>query len=122
MARRVCKRWVRRCRRRRQKDDFLNRYDFAYTGRDTRNTVMKGVKNLAPKLMKQFPDQVNSVVQQKIQQIIDQDGQTVEKIALKTIRCAIENVYQTPFRLLVKFGKRKLNQLKQKVNKGLKSI
>ena len=50
---------------------------------------MKGVKDLGPKLMKQFPDQVNSVVQQRIQQIIDQDGQKVEKIALKIIRGAI---------------------------------
>ena len=37
--------------RRRQRGGFLNRYNFAYAGRDTVNTVMKGLDNLAPKLI-----------------------------------------------------------------------
>lgn len=34
-----------------QRDRFLNRYDFAYAGRDTVNQAMKGQDNLAPKLI-----------------------------------------------------------------------
>ena len=30
---------------------FLNRYDFAYAGRDTVNQVMKGLDSLTPKLL-----------------------------------------------------------------------
>ena len=56
---------------------------------------MKDVENLAPKLMTQFSDQVNSVAQQRIQQIIDRGGQKVEKIVPKIIRDAIEYVQIT---------------------------
>ena len=124
MFRRVRKRQIRRRRRRKQRGGFLNRYDFAYAGRDTVNTAMKNAERITPQIMKQFSDQVNQVAknsgQQRVQQIIDQGGQKVEKLAPKIIRDAIEDVYQTPFRLLGIFGKKKLNQLKQKVNKGIK--
>ena len=35
-----------------QSDDFLNRYDFAYTGRDMVNTAMRGLSSIAPRLIK----------------------------------------------------------------------
>ena len=40
-------------KRRRQTGGFLNRYDFAYTGRDTINQVGK----IAPEIIKQAPGQ-----------------------------------------------------------------
>ena len=107
MVRRVRKRQIQRCRRRKQRGGFLNGYDFAYAGTDTANTAMKNVERIPPELMKQLSDQVNQVAQQRIQLIIDQGGQKVEKLAPKIIRGTIENVYQTPFRLLGTFGKKK---------------
>ena len=75
---------------------------------------MKNVERIAPGLMKQYSSEVNNVAQQRIQQIFDQGGQKIEKIAPKIIRAAIEDVYQTPFTFLGTFGKKKLNKLKQK--------
>ena len=37
--------------RRKQRGGFLKRYDFAYAGRDTVNQAVKGLDNLAPKLI-----------------------------------------------------------------------
>ena len=82
MVKRVCKRQFRRRRGYCQRGGFLNRYDFAYTGRDTINTAMKNVEKIASGLMKQFSSEVNYVTQQRIQQILDQGGQ---KIAPKII-------------------------------------
>ena len=67
MVRRVRKKQVRRRKRRCQGGGFLNRYDFAYAGRDTVNTAMKNVERIAPGLMKQFSSKVNNVAQQRIQ-------------------------------------------------------
>ena len=53
---------------------------------------MENVERIAPGLMKQFSDQVNNVAQQRIQQILDQGGQKIEKIAPKIIPGAIEDV------------------------------
>ena len=122
MVRSVRKKQTMTCKRRRKTGGFLYRYDFAFVSRNTVNTAMKGVENLRRKLMKQFSNEVNRISQQRIQQIIDQGGQNVEKIAPKIIRSAIEEVYQTPFRLLGSYRKPKLNQLKRNVDKGLKSI
>ena len=54
--------------------------------------------------MKQLTDQVNNVTQQRIEQIINQSSREIERVAPKIICGAIENVYQTPFRLLGNFG------------------
>ena len=75
---------------------------------------MKNVERIAPGLMKQFSSEVSNVAQQIIHQILDQGGQKTEKTAPKIIRDAIVDVYQTPFRLLGTFGKKKINQIKQK--------
>ena len=37
--------------RRKHRGGFLNRYDFAYAGRDIVNQAMKGLDTLAPKLI-----------------------------------------------------------------------
>ena len=54
-----------RCRRL-QTDGFLNRYDFAYAGRDTVNQVGK----IAPNIIKQATGEVNKIAQQRIDQAI----------------------------------------------------
>ena len=62
------KRYKRRQRR------FLNRYDFAYAGRDTVNQTMKVLDTLAPKMIKQTMGQINQIAQRRIQQVINQGG------------------------------------------------
>ena len=80
---------------------FLSRYDFAYAGRDTVNQVGK----IAPGLIENASSEINSIVQQIINEIISQGGNEIERVPPNILRGAIEDVYQTPFRLLQKFGK-----------------
>ena len=97
--------------KRTQRGGFLNRYDFAYAGRDTVNQVGK----IAPGLIKNDSNEINNVAQQKINQIISQGEKEVERVLPKILRGVIEDVYQTPFRLLENFGKQQLNRLKNKI-------
>ena len=64
--------------------------------------------------------ELNKITEQRVQQLLNQDEQTLQNVGPKLIRGAIEDVYQTPFRLLGKFGKKKFTELKQKINKRLK--
>ena len=99
--------------RRKQVGGFLNRYDFAYTGRDTVNQVGK----IAPGIINKATSDINKIVQQRIDQAIKTGGAEVERIAPKIIRGAIEDVYKTPFRLLGNFGKKQLQKIKSKLFK-----
>ena len=76
---------------------------------------MKGLDALAPKIIKQATGQVDQIAQRRIQQIISQGGQQVEKIAPKIIKGAIEEVYKKPFRLLGRFGKKQLYRIGRKI-------
>ena len=78
----------------------MNRYDFAYAGRDVVNQAAK----VAPVVIKSASNEINNVAKQRIDQIISQDGKEIECV-----------VYQTPFRLLGNFGKQQLNKLKRKI-------
>ena len=50
-----------------------------------------------------------------INQIISQAGKEVERVLPKILRGAIEDVCQTPFRLLANFGKQQFNKIKTKM-------
>ena len=52
------------------------------------------------------------MAQQRINQVISQGGKEIERVLPKILREAIEDVYQTPFRLLRKFGKQQLQRIK----------
>ena len=47
---------------------------------------MKGLDVIAPKIIKQAAFQIDQIVQRRMQQIINQGGQQVEKTAPKIIR------------------------------------
>ena len=66
--------------RRQQRGGFLNRYNFAYAGRDTVNTVMKGLDNLAPKLISQRSKEIDKITEARIKQAINCGGQQIQKI------------------------------------------
>ena len=82
--------------KKRQVGSFLNCYDFVYAGRDTVNQVGK----IAPNIIKNASNNINQTVKERIDQAIKTGSSEIERIAPKTIRGAIEDVYKTPFRLL----------------------
>ena len=53
-------------KKRRQKGGFLNRYDFAYTGRDVVNQAFKNLDKTAPVLLQNLKGELNDVLQQRI--------------------------------------------------------
>ena len=95
--------------RRKHRGGFLNRYDFAYTGWDIVNQSMKGLATLAPKLINQASKEIDKIAEVRIRQVINSDGQQIQKIATQIIRGPIEDVYKTLFRLLGKLGKQKIS-------------
>ena len=98
-------------KRKRQTGGFLKCYDFAYAGRDTVNQAAK----VAPGIIKGATNDINNIAKQRIDQIISQGRKEIERVHCKVLRGVIEDVYQTPFRLLRNFGKQQLNKLKRKI-------
>ena len=112
----MAKRTNRRKRReRKQTDGWLNRYDFAYAGRDTVNSAVKDLHYRAPIILKKVPGEADKVLQWRISQIIKEGGAEIERVGPKILRGAIEDLYKMPFHLLGNFGRRKLAQLKRKL-------
>ena len=100
-------------RRRSQRQTGGFRYDFAYAGRDTVNQVGK----IAPGIINKATSDINKIAQQRIDQAIRTGGAEIERVAPKTIRGAIEEVYKTPFRLLGNLGKKQFQKIKRKLFK-----
>ena len=98
-------------KRKRQLGGFLNRYGFVYAGRDTVNQVAK----VAPGVITAATNDINEIAKDRINQIISQGGKEVERVLRKILRGTIEDVYQTPFRLLSNFGKQQLNKIERKI-------
>ena len=80
---------------------FLNPYDFAYRGRDTVNQATK----VAQEVIKNVGNERINIAKESISQIITQGGKESERVLPKILRGVIEDVYQTPFRLLENLGK-----------------
>ena len=64
-------------------------------------------------MIKAATNDINNIANGRINQIILQGGKEVERVLPKILRGAIENVYQTPFRLLDNFVKQRLNKFKK---------
>ena len=98
---------------RRQIGDFLNRYDFTYAGRDVVNQVGK----IAPNITNQATGEINKIAQQRIDQAIRSGGAEIERVGPKIIGAAIEEVCETPLRLLGNLGKKQFQKIKRKLFK-----
>ena len=96
-----------RRRSQRQTGGFLNRYDFAYAGRDTVNQFGK----IAPGIINKTTSDIKKIAQQRIDQAIRTGGAEIERVAPKIIRGAIKEVYKTPFRLLGNLGKQQFQKI-----------
>ena len=77
---------------------------------------LKGLDNLAPKLINQASKEIDKIAEARIKQVINSGGQQIQKMAPQIIQEAIEDVYKTPFRLLGKLGKQIFSQLKRKLS------
>ena len=91
----------------RQTGGFLNRYDFAYAGRDTVNQVGKK----APGIINKATSDINKIAQQRIDQAVRTGGAEIERIAPEIITGVIEDVYKTPFRLLGNLRKKQFQKI-----------
>ena len=100
-------------KRRKQTGGFLNRYDFAYAGRDIVNQTGK----IAPDIINKATLDINKIAKDRIDQVIKNGGAEVERIAPKIIRGTIKEVYRTPLRLLGNLGKKQFQKIKQKIFK-----
>ena len=65
---------TRKKQRRRQTGGFLNRYDFAYAGRDTVNQLGK----IAPDIINQATGEINKIAQQRIDQVVRSGAGEIE--------------------------------------------
>ena len=95
---------IHRCTNRKQKrqlDGFLNLYVFGYAGTDVINQTAKVTLGV----IKAATNDINDIAEQRINQVISQVGKEVERVLPKLLRGAIEDVYQTPFRVIGNFGK-----------------
>ena len=72
-----------------RQEGFLNRYDFAYAGRDTVNQVGK----IAPKIITKATSDINKITKERIDQIVRSGGAEIERVAPKIIEGTIEEVY-----------------------------
>ena len=96
----------RKCKR--QYGGFLNRYDFAYAARNVVNHIAKN----APSIFKAATNDINKIAEQRSNQTISQAGQELERVLPKILLGAIEDVYQTPIRMLGHSGKKTFNNIK----------
>ena len=67
--------------RRKQRDGFLKRYNFAYAGRDTVHQAMKSLDNLDLMLFGQASREIDKIFKARIGQVINSSGQQIQKIA-----------------------------------------
>ena len=79
-----------------------------------RDTVNQAAK-VAPGVIKAATNDINEIAKDRINQIISRGGKEVECVLPKTLREAIEDVYQMPFRLLGNFGKQQFNKIRKKI-------
>ena len=79
-------------------------------------TVNQGAK-VAPEIIKAATKDINKFAEQRINQIISQSGKELERVVPKILCGAIEDVYQTPFRILGNLGKKTFNDIKRKILK-----
>lgn len=103
-----------------QKGGWLNRYDFAYAGRDADNTGVNGFNRIASGLMNKPSTEVDLVAKKRIKQFIQKGGKKVERVAPIIFKNLIGEIHKTHLRLLGNFGKRKYLQMKKNVNEFLK--
>ena len=75
--------------KKRQRSDFLNRYDFAHASRDTVNRVGK----IALEIIKNASSEIINIAWQRINQVISHGVKEIQRILPNILCGAIDNVY-----------------------------
>lgn len=75
--------------KKRQRSDFLNRYDFAHASRDTVNRVGK----IALEIIKNASSEINNIAWQRINQVISHGVKEIQRVLPNILCGAIDNVY-----------------------------
>ena len=70
---------------------------------------------VTPGIIKNETKEIKNVAQQRINQIINQGAKEVERVLLKILREAIEDMYQTHFKQLGNFRKQQLSKIKKEI-------
>ena len=68
-------------------------------------------------MITQATGEINKIAQERIDQIVRSGGSEIERVAPKTIKGAIEEIYKTSFRLLGNLGKKQFQKIKRKLFK-----
>ena len=79
-------------KRKRHRGGWLNRYDFAYAGRDAVNQAAK----VAPGVIKQATHDIDQMVKNRLNQAINMEGPEIKRVLPKILCGAIQDVYKTP--------------------------
>ena len=75
-----------------------------------------------PRVIQNLKGDLNDILQQRILQVITEGGAQLKQVGPQLLKGAIEDAYQTPFRMLGKFGKSKLAEATQQLNRELDKI
>ena len=70
-------------------------------------------------MIKLATSNLNAAATDRINQITTEGGKEMERVLPKILRGAVEDIYQTPFRLLGNFGKKQFNKIKKNTLKKL---
>ena len=68
-------------------------------------------------MITQATGEINKIAQERIDQIVRSGGSEIERVASKTIKGAIEEIYKTSFRLLGNLGEKQFQKIKRKLFK-----
>ena len=82
-----------------------------YADRDVVNQAAK----VGPGVIKEAANDIDLMVKNRLNHAIISGGAEIERVLLKILRGAIEDVYKTPFRLFGKFGNKQFNKIKKKI-------
>ena len=88
-----------------------------------RRDTIKQLVYHAPKLMKKASYKKinkNKITKQRINELISEGERDVKRFQSKTIRDAIKHIYQTPLRLLCKFGEEQFKKTKKNLRRNLR--
>ena len=58
----------------------MNRYDFAYAGKDTVNQAFKNLDKSAPALIQNLSGELNNILEQGIHQVITEGGEQLKQL------------------------------------------
>ena len=66
-------------------------------------------------MITQATGEINKIAQDRIDQIVRSGGAEIERVAPKTIKGTVEEIYTTPFRLLGDLGKKQFQKIKRTI-------